>query len=604
MTKETIRQMQELIDGCMGDAAPYCQAACPMHTDVRGYVNHIAEGRFAEAIALIREKLFLPATLGRICAHPCEDSCKRGEIGAPMSIAALKRFVADRYDDPAKWDTAIESGKSESVAIIGSGPAGAQAAFDLRKKGYQVTIIDRLPVVGGMLRVGIPAYRLPRDIIELEYSLLKSLGVRFRMNTNVGTDVTMDELKSTYDAVIVAVGAHAGILPPVPGNDAIGVFDAVHLLRSVSMTERFDELGSRVLVIGGGNVAIDAARSVRRLDDRVVHLACLECNTDCMPAHNWEVDEALDEGVTMHQGWGVVSINADNMNAVESVTLKRCISVFDADGRFAPVYDDSERKTIPVDSVVFAIGQKLDGAGLDSLPRNARGHIAVDEHTLQVPGTNVFAAGDATGHSVIAVEAMAEGRKAARSVYRMFTHQDMHADRDFERAYTTTLETEIPVDAVRTPRVTGRLRRASERVHDFAEVDLGIDNAQAIAEGGRCLSCECRKCVKECLMLERYTDTCPKDLFQKILNGEEIDPVIPYSCNMCSMCTVLCPKNYRMQDVFMDMRTDLVARTGGKSPMKGHKAIYMHQKLGFSKLFNITQAAPAVKSRGSKETVQ
>ncbi|TVQ24435.1 MAG: oxidoreductase [Spirochaetaceae bacterium] len=604
MTEQTIRTMQELIDGCMGDAAPYCQAACPMHTDVRGYVNLIGEGRFGEAIALIREKLFLPATLGRICAHPCEDSCKRGEVGAPMAIAALKRFVADNYDDPAKWDTAIESEKPESVAIIGSGPAGAQAAFDLRRKGYQVTIIDRLPVVGGMLRVGIPAYRLPRDIIELEYSLLKAIGVQFRMNTHVGTDVTMEELAESYNAVIVAVGAHTGIMPPVPGHDANGVFDAVTLLRDVSMTERFDALGSRVLVVGGGNVAIDAARSVRRLDDRVVHLACLECNAGCMPAHDWEVDEALDEGVSMHQGWGIVSINTDRMNAVESVTLKRCISVFDAAGRFAPVYDDGERKTIAVDSVVFAIGQKVDGRGLDSLPRTARGHIAVDEVTLQIPGTSIFAAGDATGHSVIAVEAMAEGRKAARSVYRMFRNENMREDRDFERAYKTALETEISQNYVRTPRVTSRLRRASERVGDFAEVDLGIEDAQALAEGGRCLSCECRNCVKECLMLERYTDTCPKDLFQKILNGEEIDPVIPYSCNMCSMCTVLCPKNYRMQDVFMEMRKDLVAQTGGKSPMKGHKAIYMHQKLGFSKLFNITRAASPARVAPKKETVR
>ncbi len=598
--------MQELIDGCMGDAAPYCQAACPMHTDVRGYVNLIAAGKFEEAIALIREKLFLPATLGRICPHPCEVSCKRGEIGAPMSIAALKRFVADNYDDPARWDRSIGGERSEHVAIIGSGPAGAQAAYDLRRGGYRVTIIDRLGVVGGMLRVGIPAYRLPRDIIDLEYSLLKELGVEFRMNTTVGKDVTLEELEREYDAIIVAIGAHAGVKLPVPGSDAEGVLDAVKLLRDVSLHGKTEGLGHKSVVIGGGCVAIDVARSIRRLDRRQVDLVCIERDDEEMMAHEWEVTEAAEEGVSISQGWGVASIESDG-GRVSGITLKRCTQVFDADGKFAPEYDESDRRTIEADTVVFAIGQKIDADGFESLPRGPRGHFTADPVTLRVEGRPIFVAGDASGYSGVAIEAMAEGRKAARSVDRWLNGRDLYVDREHERGYTTKLETEVPEDAVRAPRAETRQRPAGERIGDFEEFDLGLEEAQALAEGARCLSCECRKCVKECLMLQQYAPTCPKHLFEKILAGEEIDPIVPYSCNMCSMCTVLCPKNYRIQDAFVEMRADLVKANKGKSPMKGHSVIYLHQKFGFSKLFNVTapaRSAPDDERAGSKRASQ
>lgn len=601
MTEATRQQMQALVDGCMGESAPYCQAACPMHTDVRSYVNLIAEGRYHDALSVIREKLFLPATLGRICAHPCEDSCKRGELGHPMAIASLKRFVADKYDNPNQWNTEVPAEQDESVAIIGAGPAGAQAAVDLRRKGYRVTIFDRLNVVGGMMRVGIPAYRLPRDVIDLEYSLLEGLGVEFRMNTNIGTDVTLEELESQYDAVIVAVGAHTGVVPPVPGKDSEGVYDAVEVLRDVSLKGTFEGLGERVLVVGGGNVAMDAARSTRRLNLRNVQIACLECSVDCMPAHSWEVQEAVEEGITMHTGWGIDTINATD-GKVTSVTLKRCTQVFDENGAFSPCFDDTEKQTIEVDSVIFAIGQKVDGGGLESLPRTNRGQLACDPTTLRVEERNIFVAGDASGHSVIAVAAMAEGRKAARSVYRMFTGQDLSAEREKERAYQTDLETEIPENVENTPRVQTRQRDPKERIRDFNEVDLGLEEAQAIAEGGRCLSCECRKCVKECLMLQEYASTCPKHLFEKYLNGEKVDPIVAYSCNMCNLCTIVCPKSFKIAEPLMAMRKEYVKQNKGKSPMKGHNAIYMHQKLGFGKIFTVRQPAPNGKANTNGRT--
>ena len=210
--KEVLDKMQSIVDDCMGDAPAYCEAECPMHTDVKGYVNLIAEGKHKEAISVIREKLFLPATLGRICAHPCEDKCKREEVfRQPMAVAALKRFAADNYDDKKDWDLTIEAEKSQKVAVIGAGPAGAQAALDLRRKGYDVTVYEKLPVFGGMMRVGIPEYRLPRDIIDHEYSLLEDIGVKFKMGVEVGKDVSFEELKRDYDAIIIAIGAHKGV---------------------------------------------------------------------------------------------------------------------------------------------------------------------------------------------------------------------------------------------------------------------------------------------------------------------------------------------------------------------------------------------------------
>lgn len=589
MNTTLVNKMQEIVDNCLGEEAPYCQAACPMHTDVKGYVNLIAEGRFAEAIDLIREQLFLPATLGRVCAHPCEGACKRNEINSAMSIAALKRFVADNFDDPDRWDTLVESRKEERVAVIGAGPAGAQAAMDLARDGYQVTVFDRLPVVGGMLHVGIPAYRLPRDVIEFEYSILEKIGVELRMGVEIGVDVTFEELTNQFDGVVIAVGAHKGVVIPVPGHDLTGVFNAVDFLRDVSLNSSFDGIGNSVAVIGGGNVAIDAARSARRLGVETVNLVMLEGDKDAAPAHNWEIEEALEEGVTIHYGRGTVQIGGSTQ--VENIELKRCTAVFDADSKFAPQYDEEDRIVVPVDSVIFAVGQATDAGFATGLETTRGGRLVVDPLTLQSALPNVVVAGDASGHSVIAVEALAEGRKAATTLKRLFAGSDLRTEREHERAYESALETEIPADVQARSRVESLKSDPEERVANFREYDFGITEAQAIEEAGGCLKCECLKCVKECQMLSEFSE-CPKALFSEILAAPEVEPLIPYSCNMCKQCTLACPKDFDMQGIFGGMRKELVNANGGKSPMKGHNVIYMHQKLGFSRTFNTTVAAP------------
>jgi NADPH-dependent glutamate synthase beta subunit-like oxidoreductase/uncharacterized membrane protein YdjX (TVP38/TMEM64 family) len=596
-TIDILEKMKEIAEGCMGEAAAYCEAACPMHTDARGYVGLIGEGKYEEALKRVRETLFLPATLGRICAHPCEDKCKRGETMNPLSIAALKRFVADRCDDEGLWNLTVAPENPQRIAVIGAGPAGAQAALDLRRKGYKVTVFDRLGAVGGMLRVGIPEYRLPRQIIDREYSLLEKIGVEFKLGVEIGRDIPFEKLRSDYDAVLIAVGAHKSITLPIPGSDLGGVLNAVDFLRDVSQGKR-PALGSSVVVIGGGNVGIDVARTARRLGAADVKLVCLECREE-MPAHSWELEEALEEGVTFHTSCGPVEILGEG-GRVAGFNTRRCTSVFDDNGKFNPRFDDSDTCLINgVDNVIFAIGQSVDGAGVpdDLVRRQSGGRFAVDPVTLQTNIENVFAAGDATGRSVIAVAAMAEGRKAAESIDRYLTGRDLYKNREFEGAYETKLETKVDPEDPNPPRVRTAMLPPGERVLSFAEADLGFDEAQARQEASRCLACECKLCMKECEMLTDFTG-CPGELFEDILaKGGQVDPLIPFSCNMCLQCTLVCPKEFRMMDRFMDLRIRMVRDNNGKSPIKGHKAIDVHQALGFSRFFNTGVAGGDGKTR-------
>ncbi len=583
-------KMREIVDNCLGHEPAYCSAACPMHTDIKGYVNLIGEGRFDEAIELIREKLFLPATLGRICAHPCEAACKRNDIGTAMSIANLKRFVADNYDTADAWDLSRRAKRPESIAIIGAGPAGAQAAFDLAREGFSVTVFDRLDRFGGMMRVGIPAYRLPRHIIDFEYSILEKLGVEFKLGVDIGNDIPFEKLRSDFDATIIAIGAHQGVIIPVPGHELPGVTDAVEFLRTVSINESFDDLGMVTTVIGGGNVAVDAARSARRLGAEV-HLVMLESDMESAPAHDWELIEAAEEGVHIVYGRSAIAIDGDER--VNSISFQRCTRVFDDNGAFNPQYDERNVIEIKTDSVIFAVGQSTQSQIAPDLKSGRGGRFAVDDLTLQTKDPRVLVAGDASGHSVIAVEAMAEGRKAAETLIRMFDGNNLRSGRDHrERAYESGLKTEVPLDATKRARAETKKLSPELRVSNFEQYDMGLTEEQARIEAGGCLSCECLKCVKECEMLSDFTE-CPKELFEDMLQAQDdVDPLIPYSCNMCKQCTISCPQEFDMQGIFGGMRVEMVSNNRGKSPMKGHGVIDMHQALGFSKAFNTTVAAP------------
>jgi NADPH-dependent glutamate synthase beta subunit-like oxidoreductase len=581
LSEKLVKEINEIIDDCLADEEPYCQSRCPLNIDVQGYVTLIGEGKYREALELIRESTPFPGILGRVCAHPCEEECKRGEIEAALSIKNLKRFAADMADDPKKWDLSTAPATGKKVAIIGAGPAGATAAYDLQKKGHQVEIFESLPVVGGMLRVGIPAYRLPEAVIDQEYSILEKLGVNIHLNTEVGKDVQFDALKADYDAVFVAVGAHNAVMIPVEGSDLEGVLEGAEFLRKAGLNEKI-EIGKKVVVIGGGNVAMDVARTAWRVGAEEIHVACLECRNE-MPAHSWEIEDAEEEGIIMHPGWGPQKIAGDKK--VESMTFKECTQVFDEDGNFNPDYCEDNLKTIEADNVIFAIGQRSDTSFInDDLSINE-----VDQITLQSEAENVFSGGDCIGKPLLAVEAMSHGKKAAKSINRYLNNEDLKKDREREGAYESKLEKELTGEEPVRRRIDMRMLDLEERKNNFKEVELGFNVAEAKGESLRCLECECKECMKECIMLDQYSDS-PKELFERVKN-DEVDPLVYFSCNMCSQCTIVCPNEFEIKDKFMQLRKILVKENNGESPIKGHNAIKWHQRLGFSKLFTTTQAA-------------
>jgi NADPH-dependent glutamate synthase beta subunit-like oxidoreductase len=580
---------QTIVDGCMGDAEPACQTACPMHTDVKQYVRLAGEGNYQGALDLIRSKLFLPQTLGRICAHPCESACRRNtEYGQPISVAGIKRFVAEKMDKSEDWDLNVGESTGKHIAIVGAGPAGAQAAIEMRRQGHQVTIFEKLDVYGGMMRVGIPEYRLPRHVIDFEYSYLEALGITTRFGIEIGIDITFAELRDSHDAVVLAHGAHVGSIIPLPGHDSQGVFSAVEFLKEISETREYPRAGKRIAVIGGGDVAMDCARSSWRIGADEVYQCSLE-SMDNLPASQVEIDESLEEGVAFNAGWGPVAIEQTD-GVVTGITLKKVLSIFDSQGNFAPSYSD-ESKTIAVDTVIFATGQNVADITDGALEQTRGGRYVVDKQTLATSLEDVFVAGDACGGNIV-IEAMALGRKAAISVERFLTQQALTEGRNFvqEYAYESRLDVPLPKGTTDLPRLHGELRNADERKQDFAQVDFGFTEEQIKQESSRCLQCSCKLCMSECIMMNDFSD-CPKTMFTDFINTKNMDPLLAYSCNACDQCTLVCPKDYPMKEIFLGARADFVNANNGESPIKGHKAINMHQKLGFSKLFTMAKKA-------------
>lgn len=575
---------EKIVEECMGEENAFCQSRCPMSTDVKGYVNLIGERKYDEAIKLIREKLFLPNTLGRICAHPCEQDCRRGvDFNEPIAIAALKRFAAEKADDESIWDLSTGNDTGKKVAIIGAGPAGAQAAIDLRKDGHAVTIYDKLDVFGGMMRVGIPAYRLPRDIIDFEYSYLTKLGVEFKLGVEIGKDIKFSELREQYDSILIAHGAHKGNIIPLPGHKAEGVYPATEFLKEISLKGSFDKVGKRVMVIGGGDVAMDCARSSFRIGVDEVYQCSLE-DKDNLPASDEEIHESIEEGVIFNAGFGPIEIIEEN-GKVKGIKIKKVKSILDEEGRFNPVYE-KEEKIIDVDTVIMATGQIVEDVTDGALKQTRGGRYEVDKDTLVTEIEDVFVAGDAAGGNIV-IEAMALGRKAAISIDRYLKGIDLLENRKLkeEWAYETKLDIPLPEGTLDSPRLHTNMRPVDERKKDFNQADLGFSEEDAVKEASRCLECECKLCMKECIMMNDFGE-CPKDIMGKLVNDEDMNPLIAYSCNACDNCTIVCPHELPMKKIFIGSRKDFVKANKGESPMKGHKAIKLHQIFGFSKIFS------------------
>ncbi|WP_270390998.1 FAD-dependent oxidoreductase [Mediterraneibacter faecis] len=575
LKQSVIDNMKEIAEHCMGEETAACVATCPMHTNVKEYVRLIREGKGEEAIKVIRDQLFLPGTLGRICAHPCEGKCKWNEGKSPMAIASLKRYAADHFDREEDWNLSCKDENGKKVAVIGAGPSGLQAALELRKEGCQVTVFEKMPVRGGMLRIGIPAYRLPRTILEREISYLDRLGVKFELNCEIGKNKPFSEILENFDSVIVAVGKQQGRVDRSLDHwDAKGIFSAAGFLKEAAMTQDVKESGKVVLVVGGGDVAMDCARTARRLNAaEKVYSVCLEDSYDTMASSNHEIKGALAEGVKFNHAQAIQRIHTDENGRVSGVTLKKCLSMFDENGRFAPTYDEEDTRELKVDTIVFAIGQGVEAefAGED-LEQRPNSTFACVKDTLQsTKNEKIFVAGDASGESVIAIQALATGRRAAQSVIRFLRGEDLRSGRELKDTWTYETKLQMPVDwdAITGQREDMQELDPKKRIRSFDEVALGYTKEEAEREASRCRQCECKLCMKECIMLNDYTE-CPKSLFKKYLEEgyENLDHMIAYSCNECSQCTLKCPKEFNMKGIFTALKEDYAEKNNGLVPLE------------------------------------
>jgi heterodisulfide reductase subunit A2 len=476
-----------------------CMSACPAHIPVQAYIALIAQGKFKEALERVRQAgVPFVGTLGRVCYHPCEALCKRTQTDEPLSICALKRFAYDAGKDdtmpepvPPKWD--------ERVAVVGAGPAGLTAAFDLVRRGYRVTVYDALPVAGGMLAAGIPEYRLPRNVLEHEIDYILAHGVELRLNTPIGRDngPSMADLQQQYQAVFLAIGAHGSSRMGIPGEDLPGVFQAVPFLRYLNLGYEA-RIGRRVVIIGGGNSAIDSARCALRMGAQV-HLIYRRSRTE-MPAASWEVAAAEAEGVKLTFLAAPVMVLEKNGQVAGIKCQRMELGEPDSSGRRRPVPIPGSEFILEVDTIIAAIGQNVEAQGLD-LPTQ-RDRLVVDGLTLQTDQPGVFAGGDAVSGPASVVEAVGSGIQAGESIHRYLRGMDLRAGRIavWQPAQEISVIPHFPTQKV----ARAKMPELSilERITSFQEVELGLSASQAVAEAQRCLECavccECLQCVSAC----------------------------------------------------------------------------------------------------------
>jgi NADPH-dependent glutamate synthase beta subunit-like oxidoreductase len=600
-----------------------CQRACPVHTDARGYVRAIAEGRFAEGYLIARGPNPLASICGRVCGAPCEAACRRGRIprvdadgrfvgtDLPIAIRALKRIVCERYgaevrepaailkdletlapaaSEEAEEMAALLRGQTEGrfapangerIAIVGAGPAGLAAAHDLALLGMRPIVYEREPIAAGMLALGVPAYRLPRELIRREIAVIEALGAEIRTGVAIGTDLSFAELRRDHAAVIIAVGAKRPRELGLPGESGPRVRGGVDLLRAVALGEPFD-LGHDVVVIGGGNVAYDVARTVVRQaafdtartaarlpGARRVRLVSLETLEE-MPADTAEIREGDEEGIERSNGWGPVEIQRDSSGRVTGVLFRRCVRVYDEARRFAPVFADGEQQTLGCDTVLIAAGQMPDlsflAVGGSDVAELRPGWPKVDPDTLATTAPGVFVAGDLAHGTRLLIDAVASGKRAARSVYRHVTGRAL-------RAHAVTMHVELP--GYRRERGYEAIRRAelptveaAERLADpDTQVELVLDERAARREAQRCLDCGvtpifdgtrcvlCGGCVDvcptACLKLVPVADTTLEAPLDFVAAGAlgDLAPDEPISailkdedrCIRCALCAARCP---------------------------------------------------------------
>ena len=494
------------IFGILKNGHSPCKLKCPARVNVQGYVQLIKQKEYLKAVELIRRRNPLSAICGRICTHPCESECTRGNADDAIAIRLLKRFASDKEMEM------LEAGKlalpeekapapdARKVAIIGGGPAGLTAANDLADAGFAVTVYEVMPAAGGMLRYGIPEYRLPKKVLDHEIEIIRRKGVKFEYNCRIGQDVTLQTLRNDYAAIFISAGAQKSRKLRVEGEDIKGVLHGVEFLRE-SASARKPEVKDRVLVIGGGNVAMDVARTALRLGARNVEMVCLEQRHE-MPAYKEEIEATLAESIKIRNGWGPKRILGNG--SVTGIELKRCTRVFDDQKRFSPAFDENDLTTIEAEQIIVAIGQMVDEQIVSHLNvQSERGCFKADPVTGQTSITGIFAGGDNASGPASVIDAVAAGKRVAESIERYLKGKDMLGGR-FEESLRPIPPAFLPtLDKVeKKSRPHPAELAPASRLGNFNEVEEGLTEEQALAEAARCLNCalcsECNRCVETC----------------------------------------------------------------------------------------------------------
>lgn len=538
--------LELLMSDHTGDCRGPCQLNCPAGTDCQGYVKKIAEGDFHGAVEIIKEKIPIPASIGRVCPHPCEQNCRRGMVEAPISIAYLKAHAADRdlAADTYVPETAPDTGKH--IAIVGGGPAGLTAAFDLRCKGHAVTIYDAAAQMGGMLRYGIPAYRLPKDLLTREIKEIEKLGVAMQNNVRLGKDITLADLRSQNDAVILATGAWSSMQMRVKGEELDGVMGGIQFLHDISSGEGDipDLNGKKVAVCGGGNTAMDACRTAIRCGAETVYVIYRRTRSE-MPAEELEIEESIEEGVTYKFLTNPAEIIGTN-GRVSQIRLQVMeLGEPDASGRRSPIPVEGKFEVLDVDLVIMAIGQIPNVDGLDGVALTKKGTIEADSATYLTNLPNVYAIGDATNRGAsIAIEAIGEGGRCAAVVDSALRGDIKPYRTPFYSKKTVTPDN--LADREKQPRCQMPVRPAAERAQDFAPVNLGLTDETAIQEAKRCLECGCHD-YHDCKLI-RYAqqqEIHPERL-DGVKNTHETERKLVCierdngKCILCGLCVRIC----------------------------------------------------------------
>ena len=489
---DIIRFLRQLSPPDLIPEGPPCTLACPAHINIPEYLRLICQGKVDDAYALIREKVPFPGILGRVCTRPCEDQCKRGDVNNPISICALKRYVADNENTSSDRFLNVENDTGHNVAIIGAGPTGLTAAFYLKKKGHQVTVFEERSEPGGMMWLAIPAYRLPQEIVKNEIQRVLDIGIELKIGKKLGRDFNLQKLKTDgYEAVFIAIGGQHSRRINLEGMDFNGVLWGVDFLYETK-EKKPTEMKDRVIVIGGGNVAIDVALTSLRLGAQEVTLACLETFKE-MPASSWEIEQAAEEGIRIMNSWGPSRILGSN-GKVTGIELMKCTSVFNENGIFSPLFDNDTKTTLDTDMVILAIGQATDLSFIDADAASVKvdkGLIVVDKTTQATNLSGIFAGGDVSKAPGTIIEAIVAERRAASSIDKF-----LGGDGIIDESYVDINLDEHTIQERRNKGFADLKRLdiqkiyVTERQDNFKEVELQYDTEQGIKEAMRCFSCD------------------------------------------------------------------------------------------------------------------